>query len=581
MFSKEPHVLRALMEQIERPAYFVDRTGKVLFANTAAKAEGPLVCPPVDRITMRIPHQDGEMLIAQPSVPFPLFALKNVVLGFADGVIVCEDTTTPGGVHLPMVFANPAMTRITGYELNELLGHSPKMFQGPRTAPAVRELIARKMNAGEGFQVEVVNYRKNGEEYVADVSLFPLCLTGGTTTHWAAIHRDVTHMRAQERMFHESQRLESMGVLAEGIAHDFNNLLTTILGNAMLLDYSVADEEGRQLLRAITAAGSRAAELCRELMAYSGRDELPMQLVNLSALMEETLRLLQFSVSIKAAIKTELPATLPAVRVDPVQIRQVVMNLVTNASDALNGRGGTITLRTALTHLDRPLCGCRLSGQVPAGDWVELSVADTGCGMSLDTQQHLFEPFFTTKKEGHGLGMSAVLGIVRRHNGHITCESALERGTTFRVFLAPSREAVETPAAADDAGLDPPPAGSGIALIVDDKDEVRDTLSAMLEREGYRVVSATNGSDALTLFNHQHHDLSLVLIDYSMPEMDGLEAVALMRKVATVPTVVITGLDPKKIAPPVDASVGAPLAYLAKPFSAADLRRAIKSMASA
>ena len=570
MFSHEPDRLKPLMEHIEQPAYFVDASGRVLFGNAVALATGGLQLPAPENISLRIPHVSGELVIARSHEPFPLFALREVALRSPAGIIVCAET--PGR---PIIFVNDAMAQLSGYVRAELLGQNPKIFQSPNAASASRRLIRDRLDAGETFETEIVNCRKGGTDYVCALLVFPLRLTGGPITHWVGIHRDVSETRRNERLFQESQRLEGLGVMAGGIAHDFNNLLTAITGSALLLESFLPGPSELALLRNITAAGSRAGELCRQLLAYAGRSSVPRQALDLSALVDETAALIHLAISRTASFSHVLAPDLPLVDIDPTQFRQIIINLVINASDALEGNPGVITLYTGLATIEQPLAGCRLSGTVPAGNWVEFAVTDTGCGMSEEVQRRIFEPFFTTKTTGHGLGMAAVLGIARSHGGHIVCVSEVGKGTTFRIFLPPS-SIPQTPAGGAPAA--PRRHGGGVALVIDDDDIVRRLITAVLVRDGFETVTASDGDDGLRLFREHCSRMTLVVVDYSMPKMDGVEIVATMRKEVTIPTIIVTGFDQNDIQSRLSKSRIGPVGFLKKPFTQDGLRAAITQL---
>ncbi len=339
-----------------------------------------------------------------------------------------------------------------------------------------------------------------------------------------ASRRAEEERQALGRKLQESQKLESLGVLAGGIAHDFNNLLTGVLGNASLarmtlpLDCSVAP-----YLDEIEMAATRAAELCKQMLAYSGKGRFVVLRVDVNALIEETAKLLAASISKKAVLQFELTPGLPMVVADATQIRQVVMNLVINASEAIGDRSGFITLRSGLVRADRAyLESTLLAPDIAPGDYLFLEVTDTGHGMSREVQGKIFEPFFTTKFTGRGLGLAAVLGIVRGHKGALKVFSEEGWGTTFKVLLPFTDGLAEvTPVSADPL---PDWRGAGTVLVVDDEETVRLSTARMLEYSGFQTVLAENGRVGVEIFRKQQDDISLVLLDLTMPQMDGAEA---------------------------------------------------------
>jgi signal transduction histidine kinase/ActR/RegA family two-component response regulator len=353
---------------------------------------------------------------------------------------------------------------------------------------------------------------------------------------------------AFERRMQQTQKLESLGVLAGGIAHDFNNLLMVILGNADLaLSRSPAASPVRGLIRNIDVAAQRAAGLANQMLAYSGRGRFLIEQINLSHLVEEMGNLLGSVISKRADVRYRLAGDLPPVQGDATQLRQVVMNLITNASDAIGEQEGVITVTTGVVGIGAADPVARSAGPpLPPGDYVFLEVADTGKGMDLATQALIFDPFYTTKQTGRGLGLASVLGIVRGHRGDIQVSSAPGRGTNFTVLL-PTVPAAPVEAAAAAA---PAPAGGTCpdgrrsVLIVDDEAQVLETTQVMLEECGFAVITATDGVEGVAAFREHAAHLCAVVLDMNMPRLDGAAAFRQMRGIAPgVPVLLTSGLD--------------------------------------
>jgi PAS domain S-box-containing protein len=346
--------------------------------------------------------------------------------------------------------------------------------------------------------------------------------------------------RALEQQVLQAQKLESLGVLAGGIAHDFNNLLVGILGNAGLaLMDTPPDAPAGDLLRDIETAAHRAADLTRQMLAYSGRGAFVLESIDLNSVVGELSHLLEASISKKAELRFDLAESLPAVDCDPTQIRQVVMNLIINASDALGDQPGSIRLTTRVHDCSR----CDLESPytdetLPEGRYVGLEVSDTGCGMDEGTAKRVFEPFFTTKFTGRGLGLAAVLGIVRGHHGTIRVESKLGEGSSIRVLLPACGDRLAAqqgePSAVPAAHL------NGLALVVDDEPSVRTVAQRVLQRMGMRVITAADGVEAVDLFRTHAPDLTVVILDMTMPRMGGEEALRQMRTVASPARVILS-----------------------------------------
>ena len=358
---------------------------------------------------------------------------------------------------------------------------------------------------------------------------------------------EAERMELERQLLHH-QKLESLGVLAGGIAHDFNNLLTAIMGNLEL-----AGQDGtlgvtpRLRIEHAAKAAQRAADLTRQMLAYSGRGHFVIQPLNLNAVVEENSNLLRAALAKTATLELRLAERLPPIRADIAQLQQIVMNLITNASEALGDRPGEITLSTGVQDYDEAaLSRSRLAERPPAGRFVYFEVADTGCGMDEQTQERLFEPFFTTKFTGRGLGMAAVLGIVRGHQGAIFVDSAPGQGTRVRV-LFPVADAAEGQAAATpiDGGQATAPQSDwpplhGTVLVVDDDEGVRELCRETLQDFGLAVLTAADGRQAVQLFRERTDQIDCVLLDLSMPGMDGLAALREMRRVMPAVKVILS-----------------------------------------
>jgi signal transduction histidine kinase len=343
---------------------------------------------------------------------------------------------------------------------------------------------------------------------------------------------------AFERSLQDTQRLESLGILAGGIAHDFNNLLTVVTAHASLGQEITRGTEAYDSFTQIAAAAKRAAELCRQMLAYAGRGKVQEEDIDLSRFIREGSALLAVSAG-KAQLALELPSGLPALRADPAQLQQIVMNLVINAAEAMPTPGGRIELRVDTVKLDTlALANMRMGSAATAGQFVRLTVRDQGSGMSSEVQQRLFDPFFTTKFTGRGLGLSAVLGIVKLHHGALDLRSALGAGTCFEIcFPALNRVAAATAVAAPLRA----PRFFGRALLVDDDPMVRGSCRGMITRLGFTVVEAVDGQDGVEKFAAQG-PFTFVLMDLTMPRLGGLEATeAILAQAPSTRIVLMTG----------------------------------------
>jgi len=375
---------------------------------------------------------------------------------------------------------------------------------------------------------------------------------------------EVDRMETERRML-QAQKLESLGVLAGGIAHDFNNLLTAMLGNASLARLDLPDGSPVHYpLGQIENAAVRAAELCKEMLAYSGRSQLAAARVDLSALVQDTTQLLQVSISKKCVLKLELHSPLPGIVADSTQIRQIVMNLVINASDAIGERSGLIRICTGVMRADRQyLAETFLSPELAQGDYVFLEVNDNGCGMAPEVKARIFEPFYSTKFSGHGLGLAAVLGIVRSHRGAIKVYSEPGRGTTFKLLFPAIAEGVQEPEKPGDSVSSW--RGVGLALVIDDEETVRAVAARTLESLGFTPLIASDGAEGVRVFRGHADSLRLVLLDLTMPHMNGEETYRELHRInPRVPVVLMSGFTEKDT---VDRFAGKELAgFIQKPF---------------
>jgi two-component system, cell cycle sensor histidine kinase and response regulator CckA len=368
--------------------------------------------------------------------------------------------------------------------------------------------------------------KKDGSIVDSEIASHPFVFDGRPAQLMLA--KDVTQHRMLELQLRQSQKMEAVGRLAGGIAHDFNNVLTAILGYADLLGGEVAgDDATSEYVREIAAAGERAASLTRQLLAFSRQQMLEPRVLDLNALVENLQKMLRRLIGEDVELVTVLSERLPHVQADPGQLEQVIMNLAVNSRDAMP-RGGTLTIETAEVELDPSYNKEHFA--MPPGKYVMLAVTDSGIGMSAETRSHMFEPFFTTKElgKGTGLGLATVYGIVKQSGGFVWVYSELGIGTTFKIYLPP----VEAPVDRSVRPKNGVVGGHETILLVEDEPGVRQLARKILERLGYRVLSASGGIEAIQIFMTATDPIDLLLTDVVMPDMSGSDIVAQIQRLS-------------------------------------------------
>jgi PAS domain S-box-containing protein len=413
-------------------------------------------------------------------------------------------------------------------------GADPRAVGLPADHPALRSFLGAPLYHNDQLlgMVGLAN-RPGGYLHRSIRSITPLLSTSAAMIYYDRLERERQRQEEERRRLESqlqyAQKLESLGVLAGGIAHDFNNLLVSILGHASLAGEDLSlTSPASDSLKQIEVAALRAADLCKQMLAYSGKGHFVIRRINLSALVEEMTHLMQISISKKIVLRQNLTKDLSPIEADATQIRQVLMNLMTNASEACGDSSGLITISTGRMRIDREyLATILFDGGLSEGDYVYLEVSDTGCGMDESTRARIFDPFFTTKTMGRGLGMAAVLGIVRGHRGAIKCYSEVGRGTTFKI-LFPAATGQAEPLQEKKAAATI--RGSGTILVVDDEEGVRALAQRSLERIGFKVLIARDGREGVEVYKLFQSEIVLVLLDMTMPELTGDEVFREMRK---------------------------------------------------
>jgi len=449
--------------------------------------------------------------------------------------------------HLYDGWVTDAYSRITGYTLEELKGTGWLRLVHPEDEKGLRRRFAAIL-AGEARELEVRLVTKSGRVTTVHARLDVTRDAMDSTFRVMGAAHDITEARRAEEErrkleLHvlEAQRLESLAMLTGGVAHDFNNLLAVILGNSRMAATDAPPDSPLHLrLARIRAAAEHGAGLTEQMLAYSGRSSVALKPLDLSHLVEEVMDLLRASISEHCRLELDLAPRAP-VEGDTTQIRQVLLNLVTNASESLAGGVGTLLVRTGLVEQSaEELAGAVGTEHPRPGAYAVLEVSDDGQGMDATTQARVFEPFFTTKFSGRGLGLAAVLGIVRTHGGVVQIRSGVGRGTSVRVLLPELRgDFAKAPDAAKRRTAE---RRSGTILVVDDQDDVVEVAQAFLERAGHRVVTASGGRAAIETFRERSDEIDAVLLDLAMPDTSGEEVLLEIRRIRTdVRVIIATG----------------------------------------
>jgi PAS domain S-box-containing protein len=439
-------------------------------------------------------------------------------------------------------FVNDRMATILGYRKEEMLGRLYMDFMAPEDHHRARREFESCENLNPGPQEYRLRH-KDGNIVWANITQTPMLDDNKTCTGVMVICTDVTERKRSEQRLRQAQKLESLGLLAGGVAHDFNNLLTSIMGNASLaLETTDPGSRPRGMLQNVITASERAAQLTRQLLTYAGKDQGKLKPLDIAAAAGELVPLLSASIPKMVRLSLELEDGVPLVEADPGQLQQVMMNLVINAAESIPERTvGAVKVavgrrslqpedyRDAVVPIER---GNR--------EYVSFTVSDNGRGMDATTQARIFDPFFSTKFHGRGLGLSAVLGIVKGHGGTLTVQTALEKGSIFTVLLPASQFAqqAETPVRAmPEKGR----TGTGTILFVDDEPGLRTIAQSALEEHGYGVLLAENGQEAIAVLK-KHPEVRAVVVDLAMPVMSGDTAVPIMRSLRPeIPMILSSG----------------------------------------
>ena len=469
---------------------------------------------------------------------------------------------------------NEMFCRVSKYDQHELIGQNHRVLNSGCHAEAFWRNLWQTILSGRVWKGQIKNRAKDGATFWVEATIAPTFDASGRLKHFLAVYSEISLQKEAEEILRQAQRLDSLRLMAGGIAHDFNNLLTSILGNCGIAGLNLAgDSPALPYLNKIEQTVQRAALLTNQLLAFTGRGPWLPILLELNTFVRDMEATVEAAVPRGVHVHLDLTESLLHVRADPSQLHQIIMSLTNNAAEAIGeDRDGAILLRLGAGSLDDQEAAALLpQTQVKAGPYAVLEVVDSGCGMAPELLSRIFDPFFTTKFTGRGLGLSAVLGILRAWDGGIAVESSPGGGSTFRVFLPLADPAAAAPRADRPS---PPGAHRGTVLFVDDEPMLRECGAEVLASAGFEVLQAKDGIEALEAYRARAADITVVVMDLTMPRLGGLEAAAQLRALNPLARVILSSgySDPVLAGPPGSLK---PEAFLQKPYTLEALREIV------
>ncbi|MBL8878499.1 MAG: response regulator [Phycisphaerales bacterium] len=482
------------------------------------------------------------------------------------------------------ILANHAVANAYGTSVENLLSKTDADFA--QSAEEVEAFRRDDLDVIRGGRPKVIPEEKitdsTGRVRLLHTTKIPFTFSGSSIPAVLGVAIDITEQKRAEleraeleKKILQAQKLESLGVLAGGVAHDFNNLLTCILGHADLVrELTPGPTPITESVDAIIHASRRAADLCRQLLAYAGKGHFHAVPLDVNALIRDVRRMLHVSIVPRASIQLELADTLSPVQADASQLQQVVLNLLVNAAESLPQSGGTVSINTCARFCDVAELGWLQPGceEVKPGNYVVIEIRDDGCGMDAATRARMFEPFFTTKFTGRGLGLAAVLGIIQGHRGALDVRSKLGEGTRVRIYLPATDRLISPPAPESDEQW----RGAGTVLVVDDEPDVRTACGGMLQQMGFEVVTVASGQEAIErLGEPPFPEFCCVILDLTMPRLDGGATLRQIRERGIrVPVLLSSGYSAEEAAAAFDRGEAA--GFVPKPYMFADLQQALR-----
>jgi PAS domain S-box-containing protein len=470
-------------------------------------------------------------------------------------------------------YVNPAFENITGFTQGELIGSNPRILKSGRQDRQFYHDLWQTITRGVPWRGFFVNRRKDGSYYREEAQIVPIADSDGTSHGYVAVKRDVTQENQLQRQLIQSQKMEAIGTLAGGIAHDFNNILSAILGFAELALFDLAEgSRSHEDVSEVIKAGNRAKDLVRQILTFSRKTEQEFKPIDIVPLLNEALKFLRATLPSTIEIDTRLNAENAEVLCNPTMIQQILMNLCTNAAQAMKETGGTLTVN--LSEIEVDIDGIGKQPQMPPGPYLRLTVSDTGPGIEPGHLGRIFDPYFTTKEkgEGTGLGLSVVHGIIQSLKGTVSVDSTPDQGTAFNVYLP---RVIGVP----DSSVHQPqslPTGSERILLADDEDALATMGRLMLGRLGYRVTVKTDSCEALEAFRSAPDQFDLIISDKTMPRLTGFDLAEEVKKIRPeMPIIICTGYSDET---ETEKAVRLGISRLVvKPLSLDDLAGAVRS----
>jgi two-component system cell cycle sensor histidine kinase/response regulator CckA len=497
-----------------------------------------------------------------------LIRLATAVEQAAESVIISDRR---GTIH----YVNPAFERLSGFSREDIVGKNFRILKSESHDKSFYREMWQTISSGKAWAGRISNRMKDGSLRQFETTISPLRDKNGVIVNFVSVNRDVTQEVALEAQLFQAQKMEAVGTLAGGIAHDFNNLLQVIQGYTEVLQVEVdRNESSFEALQKIHRSAKRGAELTRQLLTFSRKVQSERRPLDLNREVEQVKRLLERTIPKMIEIELYLSESPAVVSADPIQVEQAIMNLAVNAKDAMS-EGGKIVIETERVKLDEQFCKTHLGAR--PGEYVLLSISDTGHGMDREILEHVFEPFYTTKDvgKGTGLGLAMVYGIVKNHEGYILCYSEINTGTTFKIYLPAMEQSGQRQK--PDKMEDLFKGGDETILLVDDEEYIRDLGVELLTDVGYKVLTATNGEEGLQLYRKKQKKIDLIILDLVIPGMGGKKCYEEILKInPRAKILIVSGYSangPGKAALEAGAK-----GFVGKPFDVSDLLEKIREI---